>query len=515
VTTPRSRAASSAALGLALCAACSAPAQAVRPAVPAPPPTATASPPPAPPAAPPARRPIPPPAPAPPAAAPPFAEATLPSGLRVVVVEHHRRAVLEVHLVLPHGALADPPGSAGATTMALRLAGEARERGATGDELWEEKSFRRQVMELGGVVQLDAAQDVSVIGFSGYPADARAYLALLADAVSRPRHGAAAFAAHRNALLDALEDLETSDPEALRRALRQAAFGPGDPYARSELGTLADLTRLGLEDVSAQQQRVFSPQGATLLLVGDVRAAAVLAETRKAFRAWTRPAVSSPVPAPAAAPRAGALPSPGGVLFLRRQPSSTLVTCAARPLGDVRASDAELALLAAILGRGARSRLMLALREEAGLTYFASAELIRNRRARAFLACAPLSAERSEAGVRLFRETFAALAAAPPSAEELARARALLLAEEEAALDDADGLARAWLEALALGQAAPRPEERRAALERVEAGDLQRLARALLRPGAVRWILSGDTAAATRAADAAGQGPLRPVMLGR
>ena len=453
------------------------------------------------------------PLPAPAAAArspvPAAREATLASGLRVVVIEHHRRPVLGVYLVLPTGSASDPPGSAGATRLALLVAGDLHERSSTGEELVDEKSFRRQVADLGGAAALVTAPDASLIAFDGYPQDAGAYFRLLADALSRPRHGEQSFTERRNQTLDALEDVEAADPEALQRAIREAAFGGGQPYARSELGTVRDLSRLGLEDVIARQRALLVPEGATLLVVGDVRTDRVLAEAGAAFRRWvgSGPRLSRD--------RMVRPPQPSAVTFIRRQPASTLMACAARDLADVQASDAELQVLAAVLGGGARSRLMLSLREAEGLTYTASAELVRYRSARAFLACAPLAGARAEEGVRLFRQALEKLRSSPPDQDELARARALLDAEREAALEDAGGLGRLWVEALARGLRAPQFEPERAALERVTPADVQRAARSVLRPGAVQWILSGDTVAAGSAARANGLGPLRSFVLGR
>ncbi len=495
----------------AVLAACAAPASSRRargaesaPAAVAP--SAAAQPPVA--AAPRSSAPLPPPAVPAALAVPRAIEAVLPSGLRLVVVEQHRRPLLDVVLVLPTGSLADPLGASGSTNLALQLLSDYRERSPTGEELVDEKSFRRQAAELGGAVQFAIDPDASVIAFSGYPRDAAAYLKLLADAVARPRHGALSFAARRDGLLDALDDLETSDPETLRRVLREAAFGPGQPYARSEVGTRSDLTRLGLEEVEAQQERLLVPRGATLLVVGDVAADRILAEARGAFRRWVSDGTPPLVPQPP-----GALLR-GGVGFLRRQPASTLLVCAARPLGDVRASDAELEVLAAVLGKGIRSRLMGSLRTGPGLAYEAWAELVRHRRGRAFLACAPVDGDHADEGARLFRRTLEELRAAAPEEGEVARARALVLAEREELAEDAAGISHAWIEALVLGQEGPRLGSERAALARVGPADVHRAAKEAFFPDRLQWILSGDGAAASAAA-AAGLGPLHPLRPGR
>jgi predicted Zn-dependent peptidase len=444
-----------------------------------------------------------PPAPAP---RPPARELLLPNGLRIVVVEHHRRPVVAIQLLLPRGGLSDPPNGAGLGYLSVKLAGDLREKSPEGEELHWEKTFFRQVVELGGLSEFALSSEVALLEVSGYAQDLGRYLQLLADALRRPRHGERAFGERRRLMLDALDDLETSDPRTLEQRLAEAAFGAGHPYARSIGGTRATVDALGLEDVIAHQARLFVPRGATLLVVGDVEPGRAFGEARAAFGTWT----GDPMPAPVL--EGAELPAGRAeVGFLRREPASTLVACAARPLPDVAGSEGALDVLAAVIGRGSDSQLMVALRQERGLTYGASAQLLRRRRARAFLACSALEAARAEEGLQAFRQALLAARASPPAAEAVERARALLLADLEAGSDDVAQLAGSWVRALVRGHAAPRPAQERADLERVTAADVHRLARALLEPGSLRWILSGDARVAARAAEATGMGRLRPL----
>jgi zinc protease len=434
----------------------------------------------------------------------------LASGLRVVVVERHARPIVTLDLVVPRGTVTDPPRELGVTWLAIHLATDYRERGDQGESLAGEKSLRRQFVELGGSLGAVVQPDFAALRAAGYAQDAGRLLALLGEAVVTPRHGAESYAQRRNALLDALDDLESSSPAALARVVEEAAFGAGHPYARSAIGTRQSLRPLGLEDVVAHQERILAPQGATLLVVGDVRPDRVLADARRAFARWDREAISPVAVPPPAAPRPGA-----EVGFLRRQPASTLVACVTRPLADVPGSDAAFEVLAAILGEGIRSRLSQALREERGLTYTPHAVLVRRRAARALVACAPLDAARAGEGLGTFRAALEALRAAPPRPEELRRAKALRLAEREEAQDDALRTAEAWLEAIALRGGLPRLEQERAELERVGPDEVRRVAAAALRAESLRWILSGDPAAAARAVQEARLGKLVPLPVGR
>lgn len=412
-------------------------------------------------------------------------------------------------LLLPRGALSDPPGAPGASSLAVQIATDFRELDERGDEIQEERSLRRMAAEKGGALSSDAGHEVSGYTIAGFAGDARTYLKLLAEALRTPRHGPQSFKGRRDARLDFLEDLRASDAAAIERVMAEAAFGQGHPYARSAIGTHASLTKLGLEEVTAHQAALLVPDGATLLVIGDVDAAVAIGEAKAAFQAWAGKALPEPAVA-----QAGGQVAPGGgragLGVLRRQPASTLLTCATRPLGGVRASDAALDLLAAHLGEGPASRLAQALRD-GGHTYSVSAGVERRRHGRAFIACSPLAADRAGEGLRAFREALEAVRAAPPTAAELAHARGLVQGDLDASWDDAARIHAAWVDAVALGEDRPRPERRRTELAAVTADELWQVAREVLRPEAVRWVVSGEPAAAERAAQANGLG--KPVEL--
>jgi zinc protease len=428
----------------------------------------------------------------------------------VVVVEQHARPVVHLRLLFPHGSVTDPPALAGVTWLAVHLASDYHERPERGENLSWEKSLRRQLAEMGGEVVASVHPDFSALGISGYAQDLGKYLALLGDAVREPRHGAESFSSRRDVLLDWIDDLETSDPAALARVVDEAAFGADHPYARSVIGTKESLAPLGLEDVVAHQERLLAPAGAILLVVGDVTAERVIGETKRAFARWEREPLERVVVPPPAVPRAVQ-----EVAFLRRAPASTLVACVTRSLPDVAGSEAAAEVLAAALGEGMGSRLSLALREAPGLTYTAGATVLRHRAASALVACAPIAADRAEEGLRIFRATLDGLRAAPLSEAELRRAKALRQAWREEAYDDVDRAAEAWIEAIGLRGGAPRLEEERAALERVTAEQVRRVAATVLRPETLRWVLSGDPAAAAKAVQANRLGKLVPFRLGR
>ncbi|MGC4117716.1 MAG: pitrilysin family protein [Myxococcales bacterium] len=436
-------------------------------------------------------------------------DANLSNGLRVVIVEQHQRPLVSIRLVLPQGTTFDEEEKAGRTYLSLMLASDFREKSADGRDLSDEKSFRTLVAEAGGAASFSAEHDACQAGISGYATDAATYLKLLAGAVTSPRHGAESLSHRRMSALDGLEDLEVSDPETLGMFLAQAAFGVGHPYSLPIVGTTSSLKSLSGEEVFARQAQLFVPRGATLVVVGDVVPAKVLPAIRTAFGGWRGPAqkASVPVPPPPSVPTRRPETS-----FIRRQPAKTLVACASRPLSDLRGSRAALELLTAILGDGVSSRLSVGLREAGGVAYAVDATILQRRHAQAFMSCAWLNAAQSERSLHAFRDALSSVGEHGATEQELVRAKAVHLARLASEADTAQGLSASWVEALSLGQARPPTlEERRAAVEAVTLEEIQRLAKKLLAPESVRWILSGEPEPALKAVEAAQLGKLRPV----
>ena len=443
------------------------------------------------------------------APAPVVTRRTLENGLRLVVVEDHRRPVVTVNFVFPHGALSDPAEDAGITFMAVHLASDFYESMGVNDTSGDEFSFRRRVINLGGAARFQVEPDNSLIQIEGYAQDAQSYVVMMKDAVRKLRHGARSFVARRAAALDAFEEIESEDPEALRQQLEEAAFGADHPYARSIIGTTRSLNELELQEVMDQQHVIFSPVGATLLVVGDVKPGPVLETAQAMFENWE--GANAPVPAvpPPALPR-----NPGEIAFLDRHTASTLLTCATRPLPEVEGTNAALRVLVAVLGQGVENRLSTVLRENNGLTYGAWAQIVRRRQASALIACSPLQGSRADLGVRFFRGVLEGMRAAPVTDDEIVRARQQLIAGLDSSSDDVNRLTASWLTALTLGNGTPRIEKERAEIVKVKAKDVQKLARKIFRMETFRWVVSGERKAAAQAFEASGYGKLRPFSPG-
>ncbi|HEX4382656.1 MAG TPA: pitrilysin family protein [Myxococcales bacterium] len=432
---------------------------------------------------------------------------TLPNGVRLIVVEQHRRKVAIVNLLLPKGSLYDPPGDEGLTYMAVKLASDFHELGGARDE--NEKSFRMQVARLGGVTEFEVESDFSQIEISGYSQDIPTYLKLLSAELHRPRHGARSFHQRRNFTLDAVEDAESSDTASFRQLLNRTAFGPDHPYSAAPYGTVKGLSHLRLKDVESQQRFIFEPEGATLLVVGDVQPAEVIAKATELLSDWKTHVDpdADVVPLPKV-PRPSLPRDSKQIQYLARPTASTMMTCATRPLPEVAATNATLRVLVAVLGEGLESRLNQTLRNDNGLTYGADAQVVRRRLASALIACSAIDSSRAAEGTRLFREVLGSLKDKPPSDEEIARAKGVVLSRIDSSMDDVQRSVDTWLLAIAYGDGSPHSEQERAAVQAVKASEVRDLAAKLFKLDNFRWVVSGDRAVAVKAFESTGLGTL-------
>ncbi len=184
--------------------------------------------------------------------------------------------------------------------------------------------------------------------------------------------------------------LRTDDrPEALSFERFKAAAYPASGYRNPTIGWPQDLQRLTVDDLRRWYHTWYAPNNATLVVVGDVEPAAIRAEVQRWFGAIPR----SDLPAPR---RPLELSAPGErrlALQAREVPSLLMGFNVPSLATATQPRDAyALQLLAALLSGGSGARL-------------------------------PSRLERGQevaSSVRLKRE--------PPSAEEVARVRALLVA---------------------------------------------------------------------------------------
>lgn len=307
-----------------------------------------------------------PPAPAPlkPVQFPPFREVLLPSGLRVVVVEHHEQPVVSASLSFRAGSTFDPAKKEGVAAFTAELL-------TKGTPTRSAEQIAAAIEGVGGSLGATADRDFFTVSTSVLSDHVELAFELLGDAVRRATFPAEELDLARTRMLSALQ-LELAEPDALAaRFFARELYGP-HPYGRAtSTESYGAITR---DDVARFAARRLRPSGALLVVAGDVTLARVRQLVTRHFTGWQG---APPAPTPAAAPPVRRATD----ILLVHRPGSAQANIV---VGNTTFAPTDTGYYAArlalhVLGGGADSRLFLLLREQKGWTYGSYAGLQRYR----------------------------------------------------------------------------------------------------------------------------------------
>jgi zinc protease len=321
------------------------------------------------------------PGPEPTASFPDYQTSTLPNGLKIFVIENHREPTVTFRLLIRSGEALDgaKPGLADLTATLLNRGTSRR----TAAQFAEETDF------LGASVEAGAEPDSTAVSASGLVKDVSKLLDLFADAALHPVFPAEEVALEQRQEISELE-ADKQQPGTLSERLRdKLIFGPENPYGAYP--TEESLSAISRQDLVGFHARFFSPDNATLAIVGDVHAADILPLVQKAFADWQStgkmPDQSKLADVPA--------PPKSRVIYLVDRPGSvqSTILVAGRGMARNNPDVPEFNVLDSVLGGGMSGRLFQNLRERHGYTYGSGSTMEMNRWAGVFSASAEVRNE--------------------------------------------------------------------------------------------------------------------------
>ena len=287
-----------------------------------------------------------------------------------------------------------------------------------------------------------------------------------------------------------IEQERASSPHRAARELIATLFDPADRASRPTAGSADSIGAITRDDIVAQHAGTVGPQGATVVVAGDLAGVDVPALAEQALGGWDAPGHVPPAPR-----RAGDRGRP--VPDRRRRPSR---------LGPVRALGgrpgsrparrrgwAPYPVLAFLLGGSPGARVDAVLREEKGFTYGMRSAFRPRVRGGTFLTSGSVRADVTGESLRLLlgildgaRDGFTE-EEARSGMDFLAKTAPGRYATADAVADEAAALA---VEGLGL-TSRPRPFD---ATRRLTAADLGAAYRLVVEPGAWTVIVVGDAA---------------------
>ena len=390
--------------------------------------------------------------------------ATLPNGLRVVVVPDPLAPVVSTQLAYLVGS-ADAPSGFPGTAHALE---HMLFRGAEG--LDREQLFELSAL-MGGNYNASTAETVTQYTYTVPANDLPLVLRIEALRMRGAFIREADWAQERGAI-DQEVSRNKSNPGYLMHEAVQAALFKGSPYEHDALGTRPSFERTTADDLRAFYDAWYAPNNAILVIAGAVNPIEAIAQATEAFKDVEPRAV--PAHAPVNLPPL----EPTSITMPTSQPFGTAALAMRMP--GLRAADFAAAdILGDVLG-SERGKLYGLVPDGKALGAYFSVQGMQGASIGMAAAIFPDGGDPAPL-LDAIRGVLAAAASGDIDPDLVEVAKRAELAQLEYASDSINGLARLWARTLAV-QGLQSPDELAAAYRAVTLADVQRVARAVLDP---------------------------------
>lgn len=348
----------------------------------------------------------------------------LPNGLVAIARRNPASRSITVRMTFEAGAACDPPGKEGLATLTAALL----DRGA--GELTG-AAIAQRFDGLGATCLAGSGRDTLDIEARLLASHLPRVLDLLSVIVRRPSFPEAEIERERAQMRTAIAERDQDTRQVAEMTLAALLYPEGHPYHAPALGTAASVARIARADLVAFHDRRFRPGGAIMALAGDLDPARAFEEVAARFGSWR----GTGDPAPGTEASRAIVPDPpplgGPVIRVTPIPGKSQVDIALGFPGIRRASPELPAamLLSHALGEfSLGGRLAAAVRERAGLAYYASSRVSAGLGAGSIVARAGVARDRARRAVDLIRSTIARVVARGFTPQELRDSRRAITA---------------------------------------------------------------------------------------
>ncbi|MGD0624899.1 MAG: pitrilysin family protein [Thermodesulfobacteriota bacterium] len=288
---------------------------------------------------------------------PPVSSAVLRNGLKVYAIQRPELPLISIHLVIPCGAEADPPGKAGLSNLSAEML-------ILGTKKRSASQLAAEVDGWGATLSAHSGWNSTSLHIFGLNEDFGHLMNLLLELYTQPAFSPEEFEQLKQRRIAALVQ-QKDESEIIADERFQEVLFQGTPYDHPVYGTLQSLPHLLGEESQEFYQRRLLLAGSLLVFVGDLQAEACFRWVEENFPPGSqgRSFGEGEFSAPALS---------GVRSFLINRPDLTQSQIRLGHIGIPHAHPDYLAfeVMNYILGAGGfSSRLMQKIRSELGYTY--------------------------------------------------------------------------------------------------------------------------------------------------
>ncbi len=412
-------------------------------------------------------------------------EASLPNGLRVILLHSPKVPTFNMQMVVLSGGLSDNPDYRGlaSSTAALLREGTAKR---------SSKDIAEQVDALGATLFASSGLSsmTSTVSVGGLVENFDQSLDLFADVIRNPAFPQAEIDKYKTRTLAALQNQRSSAQFLAAEQFQRAIYGTAHPASLVQTPK-ESIQKLTSKDMAEFHSTHYRPNNAILAIVGDVTMKDVMPKIKKAFGDWQK----ADVPA-FKVPEAPAQSESRIVLIDR--PGSVQTVLQLGTLGIERTSPDYFAVLLAdrVLGGGPSGRLFLNLREDKGYTYGAYSSFGGSRFRGTWISSSEVRTDVTEGAMKEFMYELNRLRDEKVPAEELENAKRAIVGSFALSLDQPQSLLQNIITQKLYNLPADYWDTYPQKVAAITAEDVQRVAQKYIDLGHLQVVAVGDASKA-------------------
>jgi zinc protease len=403
---------------------------------------------------------------------------TLANGMQVVAVAHHEQPAISIRLLVRAGAAQDPVGKGGVAYLAASLLDQ-------GTTTRSAEEIADQIDFIGGALGTGASPDLTFVNALVMKDSFAFGLELLNDVVRNPAFAAEEIDRQKQQTISSLQ-VNERDPDYVADTLFDRVVYGFHPYGLPGSGTPESLAGITRDDLALFHRQYFVPNNVILAVVGDVSQEDAFAAVERVFGGWARGEVP--------ANRVVEPPDPKRRIVIVDKPDAVQteirvgMTAIPRKHPDFLAWD----LAVKILGGEGANRLHQVLRSQRGLTYGASADTEARQQAGDFVAETDTRTETTAQVLRLMIDEFARLQRDRVGRAELLGAQDYQAGSFPLTIETPNQIATQILNVLFYDLPVSDIQSFRERVQAVTPDEIQRVARAYIRPDRLSMVLVGN-----------------------
>ncbi|MGI8555389.1 MAG: M16 family metallopeptidase, partial [Pyrinomonadaceae bacterium] len=405
----------------------------------------------------------------------------LSDGLNVWIVKQNELPIVSMNMVLNAGGTFDAADKSGVSSLTATMLNQGtKNRSAI--------EIANQLQAIGASLGAGAGYDSTNVSMQTLTKNLDQALDIYSDVITDASFPANELETIRRRTLTGFS-LRKSNPTAISDLVYNRVLYGNQPYSRSLSGDEKSVRAITRDDLVNFYNANYTPNNATLIVVGDVDSKTLLPKLEKAFSGWKAGGTINPVTM-----TAETMMGKPGIYFVDK-PGAAQSSVAIGQVGVDRGSPDYYALqvMNSILGGGSSGRLFMNLREDKGYTYGAYSSFAFRRGAGPFRAAAEIqTGSTKEAVAEFIKELNGIRGAIPVTPTELENSKQALIRRFPAGFET-DGQISAQLSNLVIyGLPDTYFNDYIQKVNAVTLADVNRVANKYLTPDKMAIVIVGD-----------------------